>query len=556
MYLEFIVKQYKIHLFCKTSIVGFVIRAFRMLYFSGILTGNERTPEDVENAYLRGGVSSFAELNGMFIFVIDETDKFVLVRDHHGQKSLYFTQSQNGEVRFSECLEELATGKEEIDLQALRDYLSLGYIPAPRTIFRGIFKVPPATAAIVQKSGGVSFERYWNPIFDADNSISFKDAVHHTRELIEKSIERFLNMHPDAGVLLSGGIDSNVMLGLTSKIKGEAPDAFTIGFSNSVYDESSLAAISANRACACHFTRISEFGDMDIMKELLPRNSEPFADSSLMPSALAMRLAASHCSAVICGDGGDELFGGYQRYQVMLLRQLIGEAMAKAIGKASMMVLSLLPYSNERRNKLTSLRRLAKALSLSPVPCYASFQELFDDSSIEIMAPEVAASTRSYLDGWQEVFDSHNACSQAQNSNLIDLLSYMPDDCCRKGEIASRGLQLVAFSPMLDMEVTNFALSIPFDYKCTLRERKRILRSIGSEFMAPELLHQGKRGFGMPISDWITRLLSEHSIAEKWNCHFIDRAFVSRLEQQHLNGIVDNGSKLWSLFQLTNAIDD
>lgn len=509
------------------------------------------------------GVAALAEINGPFVAAIvqDNPRRLTLLRDQHGQKSLYYARRKDGVVFFSESLPWLrrCPGVDiGVDFHALSDYLSLGYVPSPRSVYRGIGKVSAGTAVSWRGSDEALVERYWQPLTGVRGSLSYGEALEETRHLLGQAIKRCLQAQPDAGILLSGGIDSSLLLGMAATLKTGPCRSFTIGFEQGNYDERALAAEAATMASAKHAERLVTPADLSLLPELLAVAGEPFADSSLLATAVAMRFAAAHgCQAVFMGSGGDELFGGYRRYQVMALRErlrLLPRSLVRGLAKG---VLACLPEQAEQRSAPASLRRLAAALAQEALPCYASFQELFSPAMRHEMAlPAALREAPSYLDDWAADIAASGLSDLVEQMNLLDLLHYLPDDGCRKETLAAMGTGVQSLSPILDMDLTRFALQLPRRYRVTCRERKRLLRSLAVGVIPPSLLRQSKRGFGVPVAAWqrgelapiLRALVAEQS---QWDQEgWFDGKVLARYVDEHLAAQRDHGARLWALYCL------
>lgn len=509
------------------------------------------------------GTAAIAEFNGPFVAVMmqEEPRRLILARDQHGQRFLYYASRADGVVLVSDSLAWLrrCPGVDTaVDMAALGDYLSLGYVPAPRSMYRGVRKVPAGAMVTWADGGAERVKRYWWPQMTAPGRMSYGDAVEETRRLLGQALERCLLAAPAAGVLLSGGIDSSLVLGLAAPRCAGAIRTYTIGFEHGQYDERRLAAQAAAMAGAQHAERLATPADLSLLPGLLAASGEPFADSSLVPTAVAMRFAAvggSH--AVLMGDGGDELFGGYRRYQVMAMRERLGIVPRGLVRGLSRCVLACLPEHAEQRTVLSSLRRLAAAWALEALPCYASFQEIFSPAlRQELAAADDLRAVPSYLAGWSEEISASGLRDLVEQMNYLDLLHYVPDDGCRKDLLAEQGTGVEALAPILDMDVTRFALQLPRAYRVTCRERKRLLRSVGEGIIPPDLLRQTKRGFGVPVASWLRGELAgamREMAADlrRWDSDgWFAGAVVDRYVREHLAGVRDHGAKLWVLYCL------
>ena len=511
----------------------------------------ETPTEIVSRLYQANGIRCFDMLNGPFTIAIEDCRngerRLVLARDHHGQLGLCY-RFADGKVEYSS---EVKRGG-SLDVMALGTYLSLGYIPAPMTIYQEWRKVPSGCVAVFS-ADSMKVERFWTPELSQSCTLSFDDAVAHAKELIERAIGRCLDFDSDAGVLLSGGIDSNVVMSMTKKVLGTAPKAFTVGFSTEAFDERGLASLSAKAVGAEHVTRQVEPSDYSVVSEILAAHPEPFADSSLLPDSVAMRLAAEQKKTVLTGDGGDELFGGYRRYRAMAMREAIGDLPCRFFGKILSFGMSILPRGGSPRGKLATARRMAHAFSLPSIESYASFQELFTPENVRQLYPAFAEVKGDYYDDWRRLFAECPAKEIAAKCNYIDLLTYLPDDGCVKEGLAASGTGLTVLSPLLDMDVTRFALSLPLEYKHNRREGKRVLRAIASSCLPEELMHIPKRGFGMPLADWLRGPLSNLmndciSNQGTWDVEkCLNPSILSMIVMGHNSSAIDCGAGLWAI---------
>ncbi len=534
---------------------SFCHRGALNVYYSGVLlnrkelaVGTESDAEIVARLYDAKGIAAFEQLNGPFVLALFDGKQLVVARDQVGQGFLFFRR-EGDIVRFSEELRELNDGCER-DWQAFADYLSLGYIPAPRTAWKGVSKLRAGTVVVI-KDSQQSEQTYWSPSFDGDvANLSFEEACEEAKKLILQAIQRCVAIDADLGVLLSGGIDSTLMLELTSEATPRAPKAFTVGFSHPRYDERALASLVAGTVGAEHITEQVEASAYQECAKIQLAAGEPFADSSLLPDICAMKLASQHCKTVLMGDGGDEFFGGYRRYRLMAMRATMGEGLSRLEGGVASALAKLLPNASEGRTSLSSFTRVAKAFSLPPVPCYASFQEIFSPDDVKQLAPELASQTESYYVRWQEIY---NRCGGVKGVNLIDLLTYLPDDGCRKEGLAASAAGMTAFSPLLDMDVVRFALKLPLDYKLNLRQGKLILRKLGEKKLPSEIYSQAKRGFGMPVAAWLRNELKDvvQELPKRLQSFgFFEQKALEVLVSEHLSEKSDHGAKLWALLAM------
>ena len=546
--------------------------------FHGVLTNRRELchefnlPEDTSpqqlmlNIHLNGKAAS-QTLRGSFCFAIIDTAsrKLLLVRDQLGCDSLYHAALPNGTHVFSTSLNNLRRlpgVSSQISLQALFDYLSLGYVPSPLTIFRGIEKVSPAHRLTITENG-CEDTAYWKPNFNQKQKINYHDAVAEAWKLFDIAVKRCLDAQPNSDVLLSGGIDSNLVLALASTSDGFGGHAFTVGFDDAKYDERALSELTSKKYNVPHeLMRIlpSAWNELPAAQRL---NGEPYGDSSIIPTICAMRLAKQHGSdAVMTGSGGDEVFGGYRRYQAMAVRHRWRWLPDFLIRPTTSLILKILGEQEDARARFATLRRFAAFWRLPPLPGYATFQEVFsEDLRQQICQDWTKNATTPYLENWAKLSEEMQVNDFVEKFNAIDVMTYLPDDGCRKEALASELTGVADICPLLDLDIVEFGLSLPRKLRVTCGKRKRILRGIGAYLLPPELLKQTKRGFGMPVSSWFRteckdRLLDLASSVRSWDRYgWFKPEAIEQLCNDHLDGRRDNGARLWILLCLKTWLE-
>ncbi|MBP5640450.1 MAG: hypothetical protein J6X55_13280 [Victivallales bacterium] len=509
--------------------------------------------------------NDFAQkFNGPFSFVIFDrkAGQLLCCRDQLGQSAFFYSMLTNGYVIFSNdltVLRRLPGSSGQVDVTALSDYLSLGYVPAPKTIFHGISKLTAGHWMLFHMNGGLpSLHRYWHPQFTPKQKLTLSDATAQAWSLIDKAVNRCLAVQKSTAVLLSGGIDSNLVMALCAASATPVDISFTVGFPESDYDERRLAARSAE---VLHVRNVQA----EVMpeswlelSELQRLNGEPYADSSIIPTTAAMRLAAQNgIQQIFTGSGGDEVFGGYRRYQAMRLRALLGILPAWLLKTIGSIGLALTPHGATGRSRLATLRRFASFLKQDTLNGYAGFQEIFSgEMKAQLVHDWHLREQPSYLETWNDLIENGTAKDLVEQFNEVDVLTYLPEDGCTKERLAGLATGVLGLCPMLDMEVVEFGLSLRRSQRVTLGERKRILRRIGQALLAPELLKQTKRGFGMPVAAWFRGPYADaaRGLAEElrqWDEQgWFEEQEVKRIVDEHLSGYADHGARLWTLLCL------
>lgn len=544
---------------CSVNANDSAVAAGLQLFISGNLQQNSYSVAELLELYLKLGLSAFNKLNGAFCFALLDTEKrqLILGCDHCAQKKLYYRQDTEGRIHFSESLKALKSSPgfvPELDFQSLADYFALGYISSPRSIYTQIRLLPPAGVVLFKADGSVDSQSYRQAEFPPKLDISFAEAATECRRLLTQSIRKCLAVRERPAFLLSGGIDSGLILALAKDLLPEPAQAISIAFSNPLYDESKLAALTASKLQAQHTVQLFEPSDLNLLPGLLREAGQPFADSSLLPTRLALQQAEKCSGLVLTGEGGDELFCGYRRAQFMLWRFFCAGLPAKALAALARLLLGWLPEAGEQRSAWTSFRRAVKALTRPALPAYAGFQELFSAEMRQELL--LGRAHEDYLKHWEEILEAGSDVEALERFDALELKVYLPEDCLQKLALAKQGLDLQVCCPILDRELLEFALRLPRRHKISLFERKRPLRALAKELLPRELLRQSKRGFALPMRDWLRQEMADeiralHETLSEWDKQgFLNQRYVRRLCQEHLDGRRDHSARLWSIYCL------
>ena len=497
------------------------------------------------------------DLNGPFLVVCRDPDAGAVhfLRDPLGQKDFFLAQGKGG-VYFADRLDLLANlpGMDRTHSpEAVADYLSLGYIPAPRTIFTHILKVPAGFRITFPQDGAYSLHPFWHPKFSQAQGHDWVEVRRATEEFLHQAISRRLEGKDRLGFMLSGGVDSGTLLGLVRRIRPDLPcRAYTVTFSEEAYNEGSLASqVARNQGVDWkHIPASPE--DFSRMSSLIAVAGEPFGDSSLLACALCME--ATEGETLMTGDGGDELFGGYRRYQAMIHRHRIPRILDPIARLLARIAVALLPSSRDNRSRLANLVRGLGAFAKQPLEAYATFQQVASPALRDALLAQ--PPKESFLDVWKQNLEGENLPHPVLAYNLVDILHYLPDDGCRKQTIAATAMGASLLSPLMDREILDFIQLLPLDLRVTTKETKRLLRSLGQEFLAPEAVNMPKKGFGVPVSQWFRGPLAPQaqemarSVTQWDSRNLLAPKAVERVVEAHIQGRQDHGALLWSLFCL------
>ncbi len=524
-----------------------------------------RTDSDIEallHLYELYGTDCFSRVNGMFaVAILDrKTSQVLIARDRLGIKPL-FTAEVGGAHFFASELPALLEGLPpnadlSIDPIAFGDYLAHGYIPSPRTIYRGVRRLPPGHFLWLNK-GSQEPEEWWRWPEVTPQDRPLEDWAEEVAELIGDSVRlRTLGDVP-AGAFLSGGLDSSALLAALSHRQTEAVQAFTLGFAESAYDERDPAAETAEFLGAIHHTDLLGTVAADELDSLFRHIGEPFGDVSLLPTDRVARLASGKVKFVLSGDGGDELFGGYQ--------WLTAEAQRRALPS------SLLTVTRTMRSILQPGQ---EAIGNHPISKARRFLgDLASDSATSFLRRRRLAGTqllRSLIDrDFREEVPERSTLTEhalrwsgGEGDLWLDLdrRFYLNGDILEKVDRATMRHSLEARVPLLDHRLVELSCQIPFAMHLGRERRgKQVLRRAIEQILPPNLFRRPKRGFGVPVDGWLRNELLAPLRERLLDREFLDNQLLDgkALEQtieRHACGRADHGHLLWALWSLATSI--
>jgi len=500
-------------------------------------------------------------LNGTFVLAIYDITKrkLFLARDRLGRKPLYY-RIENKRLLFgsdlkSVLLHELVS--REIDPIALDEYLTYQYVPHPRTIFKEISKLPPGHYA-TWCNGNFSVTKYWNPDLNGETDRPYDELREELRALLIDAVDIRLPAAEPPGAFLSGGVDSSIITGLTQKLCSSKVRTFSIGFPQQEYDETTYARQVAERFGTDHTELIVAPDIHGIIETIIEHCDEPFADSSLIPTLALCELARKSVAVALSGDGGDELFAGYERYRAVQLG-LWADGVPNCVRKLlAGPMRSLIPASTRQRSTLRRLKRFLEALGMEPMERYLQWIAIFNRQRRRELYTDEFAEQISGHDSSHFLNDAMTSCSRRDfvtQISLVDLQTYLPCDCLTKVDIAATTHSLKVRSPLLDHRVVEFATKIPLKHKIHGRVGKHIFRDAFRDFLSPDIDKRQKMGFGVPIDVWFRGPLREFVReilldSQTLNRRYFRREYVERLLNDHFENRFDHAYRIWSLVVL------
>jgi asparagine synthase (glutamine-hydrolysing) len=510
----------------------------------------------IPHVYEDLGTDFPAALGGMFAIALWDAarERLVLARDRVGKKPLHYVELPDGGLAFASELKALFTlpglGR-ELDARALDAYLALQYVPGEEVGVGGIKRLLPGHV-LVWEDGAVRTRRFWE-LEPRPRDLADEEWLELVRDTVTRAVRKRLVSDVPLGALLSGGIDSTIVVGIMAQESSEPVKTFTVGTRDGRYDERGPARIAASAFGAAHEELVVEPDPVELVQRLSGLLDEPLGDEAILPTLLISAVARRHVTVALSGDGGDESFAGYERYAAMRLARAIGRVPAVP-GLASRALRALPGGRREPRSTIFRAARLLEAASLREAERYGALMEVFparlraglytDELASSLPAPAPAATLLGPppLPG-------------TAGLQTLDARTYLPDDLLVKADRASMAASLELRSPLLDHEVLELGISLPDSLRLDGRRGKAALRRAFADVLPPEIARRGKTGFGVPLGAWfrgpLRELAGDLLLGPEARGRGQLRAdAVERLLAEHREGARDHGHRLWCLLVL------
>ena len=528
-----------------------------------------RTSSDTEciiHLYEEYGKNGFSQLDGMFAIALYDKEKneVCLLRDRVGKKPLFYFQNDGTLVFASElsALKQHDKMLHELDMQSVSDYLSLLYVPCPKTIYQNVFKVNPSEMLTFDiDSGTLSSEKYFTPDFRINYSADFEKSSAQLRELVFEAVRKRLMSDVPVGVFLSGGVDSSIIANIMTQLRMPLKtDAFTIGFDDPVYDErdranNTAALINQNTDNSLlHHEKIVSPSDFSLIRDLVRHYGEPYADASMIPTALLSKFTREKVTVALSGDGADELFAGYDRYYLMskircfnilpyAVRKIIFSTMA-----------NIIPNGNER----SSHARIKRAFDVISSKENQQYYRLLDRCKSDFKNQLADGIFKEELKSLKqnsivELLDNLNTADAVGKYLEFDRKTYLVGDILTKTDIASMAYSLELRIPFLDREVIAFADTLPFEYKLAGNDKKHILKHAFKDMLPDSIINGAKKGFGVPVANYLRTAWKNDAenilfnSSTLTNCGLFNQNFLREIWQKHQNSQCDYSYQLWTV---------
>jgi asparagine synthase (glutamine-hydrolysing) len=515
--------------------------------------------EVIVHGYEEHGVGVLRELEGMFGFAVwdDSTRTLVLARDRLGIKPLYYAVLPDQIVFASEIkavLEHPAVDR-ALDVTSLSQYLAHEYVPAPRSIFKCVRKLP-AGHWLTYRDGHVKVEPYWDVEYGKAGQVAEEEAVERLRAELERSVRQHLISDVPLGVFLSGGIDSSAVAALAARHVSGRLQTFSIGFEDAAFDESAHARRVANALGTEHHEEIlSPRAAMDLVAGLPDLLDEPLGDASLLPTFLLSRFARRAVTVALTGDGGDEVFAGYPTYQAHRLARAYSAVPRWIRERVIRPAVASLPVSMGDLSIDFRLKRFVEGMPYDPVERHAVWLGSFTpDEQRELFTPEAVGrmeSAPSYA-AFHDIAAQVPGATDLDRELYLDLKGYLGEGVLSKVDRASMACSLEVRVPLLDRRVVELAAGLPPGLKLHGLTTKYVFKRALAGLVPKEILHRKKKGFSIPVARWfrgqLRGLLREACSPDAIRVGGLFRPeAVERLMAEHEAGHRDHRKKLYTL---------
>jgi len=521
--------------------------------------------ETIVHAYEEWGLDGLHRFRGMFAFALwdKRTERLILVRDRVGVKPLYYTQLPDKTLIFGSEIKSILVHPgvaHEVDPRALDLYLTLEYVPAPYSMFRGIFKLP-AGHYLIYDRGRIEIRKYWDVVPPADGGsetpkpLSPEASMDELYALLKESVKLRLVSDVPLGAFLSGGIDSSTIVGLMRELGANPLRTFSIGFADRTYNELAHARRIAERFETDHEEFILEPQALELTEKLIRHLDEPLADFSIFPTYLVSKMARQHVTVALSGDGGDELFAGYEHYQAQRMARRPGAAWG---GRLAGAITDRLNPSEKKKGAWNKLRRFTQGFAHDARDRHLRWMMfLTERMKRDLYAPGFQEALGGIgplreRDPFAGHFAAMEGFDRTTGELFLDLKTYLVDDIMVKVDRMSMAASLEAREPLLDHKLVEFAFRLPGRLKLHGLTTKWIFKKTAERLLPKENIYRKKEGFSIPIKHWLKadlrdlmrETLSERRISE---AGFFEYGPIGRMMDAHLAGWENFSHQLWAL---------
>tara|TARA_B100000795_G_scaffold267905_1_gene253703 strand:+ start:5357 stop:7234 length:1878 start_codon:yes stop_codon:yes gene_type:complete len=522
----------------------------------GHIFKSDNDTEVILNLYLEYGENFAKYLDGMFAICIfdKKIKKLFLVRDRNGKKPLFYSL-KNKVFYFASEINSIQTllKDKSINYDAINSYLTYLTIPQNQCVFKYVSKLQPGQILSIDKNSNIEIKKYVGDFLEYLPKPKFTDCLEQFRFLFKKAVKKRLIGDKEIGCFLSGGLDSSLIALELSRSTNGSFKTFSAGFDQAEFNELPYAKEVSDIIKSNHYDIIIKSKLDDIISKIIRNLGEPFGDSSIIPTYHLSKLASEHVSVVLSGDGGDEIFGGYNHQ----LAWKLSFNLQKIPLLSHLMKNFPKPKKISRdQSTLSKIRRMLGSLSYDDLSRYVNYHTIFTDEEKKKLFKnnDTFLSSENNLDLLKNYYSDFKNLNSSDIALRLDQKWLMPNDFLVKMDTASMANSLEVRSPFLDNDVVNFVNSLPPDWKINFSEKKYFLKEILKTSLPSKIVYRKKQGFNAPMNHWIKDELKDYFYDKIINGNFIKNNFnmnyVSELYNNHIKNIENNGNKLWLLYIL------
>ena len=525
--------------------------------------------EVIVHAWEQWGADCLERLGGMFAFAIWDRNRdcVFLARDRFGKKPLYYSLLPTGLLIFASELKSLLVHPElsrDLDPTAVEDYLTFGYVPDPKSIFKSVRKLEPGHfLRVAHGDATLCSKQYWDMRFEeTPGLVDESDVCEELNQRFSDAVKKRLIAEVPLGAFLSGGVDSSAVVTSMSEISDEPVRTCSISFGDPRYNEALYAERVARRLATNHRTEEVDSDDFSIVDKIAEIYDEPFADSSAIPTYRVCQLARKHVTVALSGDGGDEIFAGYRRHRWHMNEEKIRRHIPPAVRRVLFGSAGTLYPKLDWAPRIFRAKSTLQAIAKDSVEAYLHSVSILPN---DLHGALLSEGFRKELQGYsaKEVFDEHARNSDTDDPlsliQYLDIKTYLPGDILVKVDRASMAHSLEVRVPMLDAEFASWTGTLPSDLKLRNGEGKYIFKKALNGRVDDEILYRDKMGFAVPLASWlrgslrsnVEERLTQGMIAE---CGIFDTRQIDQIVQQHMEGKRDHSAPIWALLVFSNFL--
>lgn len=523
-----------------------------------------RTKSDTEtivHLYEEEGEEGLKKLRGMFAFGIwdKKRKRLLLARDRIGKKPLYYTFLDPFTIVFSSEIKGILKYggiDKEIDLNALDLYLTLEYIPSPHSIFKKIKKLMPGHYLLFDEKG--AFEKSYWELERVEIPSNLEEIKERLRALIRESVKLRLISDVPLGAFLSGGIDSSSIVAMMHSLHVDPLMTFSIGFEEKSYNELKYARRIAELFKTQHYEFILRPDALELIWELVNYLDEPMSDFSIFPTYLVSKMARQHVTVILSGDGGDELFGGYEHYLAEKIERILRKYFLKIPHAIFPLISRLLPPKDVKKGIVNRIKRFSEGLKFPQELSHFRWMLYLDNFSKQrLYTRDFLSKIDKNLELWEKIpfswiFEKMKSYDGINRELYLDLRSYLVDDIMVKVDRMSMACSLETRAPLLDHKLVEFVFSLPGNLKVRGLTTKWIFKKSMEGILPKETIYRQKEGFSIPIKKWLRdefrdlmeEYLSERRIKEGGLFNYAE---IKRMKEEHIKGIENHSHRLFAL---------